>query len=143
MVDWRICPICGKKETSLLKSLEWKSDASSPVSFCSDECRNKFKEKKEVEKEMLKKGMTKEIKCKCNKCGKVWHYLESREKDIIDNIKTNAKVQAGFAFFNIGAATQAKRNVDAQKESLEKLKSCPNCGSRDVTQEDTYFKIKN
>ena len=132
------CVECGKK----VSYFNYKWDISSQNYFCSDECRNKFREKKNIEKEMQKKGMTKEIKCKCNQCGKIWHCLESREKEIEKNIKTNAGIQAGFAFFNVGAATQAKRNVEAQQDLLDKLKKCPECGSHDITKEAIYFEKK-
>ena len=68
--------------------------------------------------------------------------MESREKEIEKDIKTNAGIQAGFAFFNVGAATQAKRNVEAQQELLDKLKKCPECGSRDTIKKAIYFEKK-
>ena len=132
------CADCGKK----VSYFNYKWDISSQNYFCSDECRSKFREKKNIEKEMQKKDMTKEIKCKCNQCGKIWHCLESREKEIEKNIRTNAGIQAGFAFFNVGAATQAKRNVEAQQDLLDKLKKCPECGSHDITKKDIYFEKK-
>ena len=41
---------------------KWDISSKNPY-FCSDECRGKFQENKNIEKEMQKKGMTKEIKC--------------------------------------------------------------------------------
>ncbi len=142
MIPWTICAECGRKENSFLKCFNYKWDTDFKEHFCSEECNVKFREKKKVEQEMERKGMIKEIKCKCNQCGKTWHYLESREKEIKESIGTNAKVQMGFAFFNVSAATQAKRNVEAQKELLDQLKRCPKCGSHDITKEDIYFKNK-
>lgn len=111
--------------------------------FCSDKCRIKFREKKEIEKEMQKKGMTKEIKCKCNQCGKIWHYLESRVKEIEKDISSNADLQmAGVTLFGMGAAIQAKRNLEAQKDLLDKLKKCPECGSHDIKKENIYYEKK-
>ena len=118
------CAKCGKKIGFFDGRLSINSQNAG--FFCSDECRR----------------MIKEIKCKCNQCGKIWHYLESREKEIEKNIKTNAGIQAGFAFFNVGAATQAKRNVEAQQDLLDKLKKCPECGSHDITKKDIYYEEK-
>src|SRR3989338_11642722 len=123
------CAQCGKQVGFFSAKTAPRSKNSFATDFfCNDECKNKFTEKKtkekETEKEMESKGMVKEFKCKCNQCGKVWHYLESREKEIEKDIKLNASSQAGFALFNVGAALQAKRNVEAQTDLLDNLKKC-------------------
>jgi ribosomal protein S27AE len=74
-----------------------------------------------------------EYKRTCKECGKVWHSLLSREKEINRGVHTNNCVSFGEAASccgDMGAATQAGRSADAQKDLLDKLKKCPNCGSR-------------
>ena len=134
------CAECGKKVGFF--DGQFSINSQNAAYFCGDKCKREFQEKKNLEREMQKKDMTKEIKCKCNHCGMIWHYLESREKEIEKNIKVNAGIQTGFAFWNIGAATQAKRNVEAQQDLLDKLKKCPECGSHDITKKDIYYEKK-
>src|SRR3989338_2223920 len=120
------CAQCGKKMGFFDGQFSINSEGA--AYFCSDDCKIKFREKKEIEKEMQKKGMIKEIKCKCNQCGKIWHYQESRVKEIEEDIFSNATVGlAGVTLFGMGVATQAKRNLEAQRDLLDKLKKCPEC----------------
>ncbi len=79
----------------------------------------------------------------CRACGKVWHSLVSREKEI-----TNRDLQDALTGFT-GAVTgcqtcgmcgtstmaQADRNRAANKSELQRLKSCPNCSSANYTEE--------
>ena len=83
----------------------------------------------------------KEFKRKCNQCGKVWHSLEAREKEIESSVKTNSLMQATQCC-NAGAQLQAKRNADASVSELDKLKSCPNCGSKDYEEKIITYKKK-
>jgi hypothetical protein len=77
----------------------------------------------------------------CKGCGKVWHSLEAREKDIQKNIKTNAF--AGCAFCgNPFAQLQANRNVSAGQEELTRLRKCPNCGSSNFKEERLIYEKK-
>jgi len=74
-----------------------------------------------------------EYKRKCNECGKVWHSLVAREKEIKAGANVNNCLSASEAANccgDMGAATQAGRNADAQTDLLDKLKKCPNCGSQ-------------
>ena len=96
--------------------------------------------KREIEKE---KNTIKEYKRKCNQCGKIWHSLVDREKQIAKGSFLNALVGVGTALTgNLGASTQSNRNVDAQNERLDKLKSCPSCGSTDYTEKIIILKNK-
>lgn len=91
--------------------------------------------------ESYSKNTVQEYKRTCNQCGKVWHSLVSRENQIKKDISTNNCLQGAFACSNVGAATQAKRNVEAQQESINKLKQCPQCGSSDYNEKIiTYAK---
>jgi len=77
-------------------------------------------------------GQVKEYKRKCKECGKVWHSLVGREKEIKSSVNSNTCLSAGEAMSccgNMGTAAQAGRNADAQKDVLDKLKKCPECGS--------------
>jgi hypothetical protein len=78
-----------------------------------------------------------EYQRKCNACGKLWHSLISREKDIQRSQKSSSFIACGSAMQScsscgqIGSATQAQasRNIDASKSELQRLRSCPECGS--------------
>lgn len=69
--------------------------------------------------------MTQEYKRTCHSCSKVWHSLVSREKEIQKRNSACFSRDVGCC----GSNAQQRRNVDANKNSLDKLKSCPNCGS--------------
>ena len=85
----------------------------------------------------------KEYKRKCNQCGKVWHSLESREKQIESGKKVAALGQMSNACScNSGAALQAQRNVGAYEDSLDKLRKCPECSSSDYNQEVLIYEKK-
>lgn len=74
-----------------------------------------------------------EYKRTCKECGKVWHSLVSREKEIKSSVNSNSCLQVSEAMNccgDMGAMAQAGRNVDAQTDLLDKLKKCPNCGSK-------------
>ena len=91
--------------------------------------------KKISEEEFNPKLHVKEYKRKCNECGKVWHSLASREKEIESAKGVAALNQASNACAcNSGAALQAQRNVNASQDSLSKLRSCPQCGSQNYSQ---------
>ncbi len=78
-----------------------------------------------------------EFQRQCQVCGKVWHSLVSREKQIESLQKANALQSCGAAMQTcgscgvIGSGTQAQanRNLDANRSELARLKSCPQCGS--------------
>jgi hypothetical protein len=93
------------------------------------------------EEEFNSKKHVKEYKRKCNECGKVWHSLEGREKEVQKNIKNNAFSQCAFCG-NPGAQLQAKRNVEAGQSELERLKKCPNCGSMNYNEEVIIYEKK-
>ena len=121
----KTCPNCGKElrifKTGLVYRLGDKR-------FCSIKCKNEYKNNS--------KGTIEEYKRKCNECGKVWHSLVSREKEIEKDVKFNACIQVSTACGgNLGAATQSKRSVESQQDLLDKLKKCPACGSRNYKEE--------
>jgi ribosomal protein S27AE len=85
------------------------------------------------QEEFDSKKQVKEYKRKCNQCGKVWHSLENREKQIQQNSGWDACI--GCNTCNPGAQLQARRNIEAGESELDKLRKCPNCGSGDYTEE--------
>ncbi|MCK4634608.1 MAG: hypothetical protein KAT37_01925 [Candidatus Aenigmarchaeota archaeon] len=146
------CKNCGKKISFL--SL---SDFSGNY-FCNDICKNEFKnkkiqEKKRIErglkgtselmkksKEMKERGMIEEIKCKCNQCGHVWHYLKSDEKILHRQATSNALIGAGMCCNPFGALFSNK-SLDLQRE-VDKMKKCPKCNSVDVKRTTIYHEKK-
>ncbi len=86
------------------------------------------------------KKHVKEFKRICNQCGKTWHSLESREKQIKNDVGCNACIQALTACGgNTGAAVQSKRNVESQQDLYDKLHKCPSCGSGDYKEEEIIY----
>lgn len=75
----------------------------------------------------------KEFKRTCNECGKVWHTLAEREKEVEKQMKSN-NFQILANCCNPGAQLQAKRNAEAGESDLNNLRKCPNCGSSDYSE---------
>lgn len=67
----------------------------------------------------------------CNFCGKTWHSLVAREKQI-----EQVKQQAALSTVGncCGDNSQNMRNIDAGNDSLTKLRQCPECGSSDYAE---------
>lgn len=106
---------------------------------------DKSKQKKEnLQKEKTKQEkMIQEYERKCNKCGKIWHSLKKEEDELQSGTKLNAL--AGFATAisgNLAASAQASKNSQSSKARLEDLKKCPECGSRNYSEEISEFEKK-
>ena len=99
--------------------------------------------KKISESDFNSKFHVKEYKRKCNECGKVWHSLASREKEI-ESAKgiANLNQAANACACNSGSALQAQRNVNASQDSINKLRSCPECGSQNYSEEVLIYEKK-
>jgi hypothetical protein len=89
-----------------------------------------------------------EFKRKCKECGKVWHSLKSREDKIGKDLKDSECSQGlagcgmcGGQWSALGASEQTKRNIAASTNELERLRTCPECGSRNY--EETEIRIEN
>lgn len=78
----------------------------------------------------------KEIKCKCNQCGHIWHYLEEEEKKLKRQSASNAMIGCGMCCNPLGALFLNKSN-ELSREA-EKLKKCPKCNSTDITRTTIY-----
>ena len=87
------------------------------------------------------KKHVKEYKRKCNECGKVWHSLALREKEISKEVGCN-QWNAIANCCNPSAQLQAKRNVDANQTELDKLRKCPNCASQNYHEEVLIYEKK-
>ena len=75
------------------------------------------------------KKHVKEFKRKCKECGKIWHSLASREKQIERDITSSGLVGAGTSCCSPSTSAQSVRSGYAQQDALSKLKKCPKCGS--------------
>ncbi len=89
--------------------------------------------------------MVQEYKRTCYTCETVWHSLKSRE----EAIKAGASADAGQFFQPDGSArscsycgmcggtviTMGNRGPDGDKAELDRLRSCPNCGSHNYFEE--------
>lgn len=113
-------------------------------------CKKEFKTRTECVnhekncklKMVIKSDKIKEFKRTCKECKKVWHSLESREKQVQKDISINNLSVLGNCCCNPGAQLQAKRNVEANQDALSKLKQCPNCGSVNYKEEILYHDKK-
>lgn len=78
-----------------------------------------------------------EYQRQCQACGKVWHSLVSREKQIGISKTSNSMQMSGSSMQSCGSCgqvgtannLQASRNLDANRSEIQRLKSCPQCGS--------------
>lgn len=96
-----------------------------------------------TEKEFNPNIHVKEYKRKCSECGKVWHSLASREKELERDKGTAALNQVSNACTcRSGAALQAQRNVGAFRDDLDKLRKCPECGSMNYKEEVLIYEKK-
>ena len=134
-----MCAICNKKCSV------WTAyfiDQKYYHEDCWKDMQSKLKEEKD-KKQFEIEMQVKEFKRKCNRCGKVWHSLVEREKQIRTNSIFSGIVGVTTALTgNINASTQTHRNMDAQTQWLDSLKKCPNCGSTDYKEEIITFKKK-
>ena len=84
-----------------------------------------------------------EYKRTCRNCRKVWHSLVSRENQL-SILATSSKLStcgsqmqsASCCFMCGGSKTaQYERNVVAVDSELDRLKSCPECGSKNYSED--------
>ncbi|MFA5302925.1 MAG: hypothetical protein WC393_00110 [Candidatus Nanoarchaeia archaeon] len=83
--------------------------------------------------------MASEYKRTCKRCGKVWHSLVKREKELESN-KTMSElggIASGMTCspFGLLAQNQYMSNRNNTKHMLEDLRKCPECGSSKYSQE--------
>ena len=110
-----------------------------------DKCGKTFQDSERALAEKHEKNCKRvqEYKRKCNQCGKVWHSLVDREKQLEEGVKCDACIQTSTALSgNLGSATQSKRNVAAGQNSLESLRKCPKCGSQNYKEDIISYEKK-
>ena len=88
------------------------------------------------------KKHVKEYKRKCKQCGKVWHSLEAREKEIERSIKSSGCIGAATACGSPSTSAQSMRSGQARQDTLSKLRSCQKCGSANYTEETIIYEKK-
>lgn len=78
-----------------------------------------------------------EIKRTCNQCGKAWHTLAGREKELA----TNMCLEACGSYRTCGSPHQAQysHNFDSNHNELLETKKCPNCKSSNYEEEMIYY----
>ena len=91
------------------------------------------------EKEFDPKKHIKEIKCKCNQCGKVWHYLEKEEKRVKSQIGWSG---CGQMTCCLPVQLYSKQEGGKWEQELDKFKKCPKCGSHNIKKENVYYEKK-
>jgi len=64
----------------------------------------------------------------CRQCGKVWHSLASREKQLQQSKRSSSCAEVTQCC-NPTARLQARRNVDANISEINRLRQCPICSS--------------
>ena len=103
-------------------------------------CKSCSKKIKKDDKQLEKEGKVKETKCKCNGCGKVWHYLEKDLKSIKTQQTGNALIGAGMCCNPFGALFSNKA-MDLKKEA-DKFDKCPDCNSSNIKKTTIYYEKK-
>lgn len=69
-----------------------------------------------------------EYQRQCIQCGKVWHSLIARERQVSFDQNCNNCDQVAHCC-EPTARLQANRNTQATNSELDRLRKCPNCGS--------------
>jgi len=107
-------------------------------------CKDCFKKRKKENKNLKTKGVIKEIKCKCNQCGVVWHYLEEDEKRLKSQSVSNALMGCGMfaGCCSPFGGLFSNKSIDLQRE-IGKMKKCPKCNSTDVKKTTIYHEKKD
>ena len=122
------CPNCGNKLSKFKTGLIYRFDGKR---FCSINCRIEFSKKGD--------NKIKEIKCTCNQCGKVWHYLPQEKMEQtgaeIHNFSKHlmtASLCCGNPLGCFGALIPTQKVID--------LERCPECKSKNVKKQTVYHK---
>ncbi len=74
-----------------------------------------------------------EYKRKCNNCQTTWHSLLSRERTIEKNIRVNTNIFGGPTGCSACCGTPSVKR--SEEEILTNLRRCPNCKSRNYSEE--------
>jgi len=83
------------------------------------------------------KKYVKEVKCECNECGKIWHYLESEEKRIQSQKRWSG---VGMMTCCLPVQLYSKNQAGKWESELDKFKKCPKCGSINIKKKEIHHK---
>ncbi len=141
-MTWK-CDYCGNEFDTRKEAEKHENGCTRKIGVWECEtCGKEFDTKRECDEHEINcnsnkrnKNQIQEYKRTCNQCGKVWHSLVAREKELEGDVKCNACIGAGTAFGDMGTASQSIRNAQAQKTSLYSLRLCPQCGSQNYKEE--------
>ena len=86
-----------------------------------------------------KNSYIKEWVCICNECEHKWHYLDSVEKQMEVQHLGNTLTGLGCCCNPCVTSTVSNANTQIEQQ-ITKLKSCPKCGSSNVTKNAKFFK---
>lgn len=117
-----------------------KTDATSGTEESDKEYNSETDSEDDSEGFISKMSKTKEYKRTCNECGEVWHVLASREWKVKTQKASNEMQQCGAALsccLPMSALSQS--NVQSSQEQLDKMRSCPECGSRNYDEETIRY----
>ncbi|MDD5111863.1 MAG: hypothetical protein PHG85_04915 [Candidatus Altiarchaeota archaeon] len=94
-------------------------------------------------------GVVTEIRCTCNSCGEVWHYLPSEESNAKTSECCNNCLYCGDALFTAGRPIVEQKVV--QKIDLDRINSatrwkkslntCPKCNSGNIKKETITYNV--
>ena len=86
----------------------------------------------------------------CRNCGRLWHSLVAREKEVEskeigEGLMQGATGMAGCGTcgLTLGAASQHSRNREMHHSELQRLRTCPQCGSANYDQQIILFDNRN
>ena len=122
----KICPYCGKTH-----------EAANICPYCGAEVPP------DIESQIQEYKQNQEYRRTCRNCGKIWHSLVSRENKLSFRATTTkigvcgSQMQSASCCFMCGGSktAQLERNVDAVGSELNRLKSCPECGSKNYSED--------
>jgi exosome complex RNA-binding protein Csl4 len=79
-----------------------------------------------------------EWSCVCNECDEKWHYLDSVEQKITNQMSSNS-MDSHCCVCHPCRSSLKNKNTQLLQQKM-KLRSCPKCGSSNITKIAKYFK---
>lgn len=140
------CGLCGKSFSLFYEGEPYKNKDDTNILVCK-QCDAEQEHKRLVIKTKI------EYKRKCKACGKAWHSLKVNELGICNDLKNQGFAGVASALGTLGGAlsgssqtwsaagtsSQTTRNIHALQERLDKLRTCPKCGSHSYTEEEVSY----
>lgn len=112
-------------------------DAEETLNITSVDERNfESSENQSIEDNDSNLNTVKEYKRTCNECGKTWHSLAKRERKLKRSKMWDECAEGVRACgCNYAAEAQHRRNKQETQSTLDELKQCSECGSRNYDEE--------